>query len=274
MQASLAPQIAPPGANDWNCAPSPDKPRPVILVNGTFTTQAISYQAGSPLLSNAGYCVFTFNFGNPSGIEEMPIQAIGDIRGSGRELAAMVDRVLAATGAEEVDLVGHSQGGGALPGYYINVLGGSEKVNTRVGLAPSTGTTLSTLIYLRSLIPVLGPAVFGGIDALFPALVQQFEGNEFMAETYPDGPTGTADTHRYNIISQHDQVVAPFAGQFFEGPDVTNVLLQDGCAEDLSEHISILYNERAWHHVLNALSPEDASAVPCVPVAPFAPWVR
>src|SRR5699024_1190628 len=162
------------GANDWDCTPTPDKPRPVILVNATFTTQALSYQAGAPLLKNAGYCVFTFNFGNPSGVAQLPVQAIGDLPGPGRELAGVVDPALAATGAEEVDLVGHSQGAGALPDYYINELGGADKVHSRVGLAPSTGTTLSTLVYFRSLVPMLGPALLGSTEAVFPALVQQF----------------------------------------------------------------------------------------------------
>src|SRR5699024_8747060 len=123
-----SPQVPPSGANDWDCTPTPDKPRPVILVNGTFTTPALRYQAGAPLLKNAGYCVCAFSFGNASGVAQMPVQAIGDIHGSGRELAETVDRVVAATGAEEVDLVGHSQGAGALPDYYINELGGADKV--------------------------------------------------------------------------------------------------------------------------------------------------
>src|SRR5699024_6346197 len=156
------------------CTPTPDKPRPVILVNGTFTTQALSYQAGAPLLKNAGYCVCTFNFGNPSGVAQMPVQAIGDIHGSGRELADTVDRVVAATGAEAARLVGHSQGAGRLPDYFINELGGADKVQSRVGLAPSTGTTLSSLVYLRALVPILGPALLGSTEAVFPALVQQF----------------------------------------------------------------------------------------------------
>src|SRR5699024_8938589 len=149
-----SPQVPPPGANDWDCTPTPDKPRLMILVNGTFTTQALSYQAEAPLLKNAGYCVSTFNFGNPSGVAQLPDKAIADIHGSGRELADTVDRVVAATGAEEVDLVGHSQGAGALPDYYINELGGADKVHSRVGLAPSTGTTLSSLVYFRSLVPI------------------------------------------------------------------------------------------------------------------------
>src|SRR5699024_12326196 len=137
-----------------------------------YTTLFRSYQAGAPLLKSAGYCVCTFNFGNPSGVAQMPVQAIGDIHGSGRELADTVDRVVAATGAEEVDLVGHSQGAGALPDYYINELGGADKVHSRVGLAPSTGTTLSSRVYCPPQAPILGPALRGSTEAVFPALVQ------------------------------------------------------------------------------------------------------
>ena len=51
-------------------------------------------------------------------------------------------RVLAATGAAKVDLVGHSQGG-MMPRYYLKFLGGAALVNRLVALAPSNhGTTL------------------------------------------------------------------------------------------------------------------------------------
>src|SRR5699024_1098178 len=201
-----SPQVPPPGANDWDCTPTPDKPRPVILVDGPFTTQALRYQAGAPLLKNAGYCVCALTFGNPSRAAQVPVQAVRDIHGSGRELADTVDRVVAAAGAEEVDLVGHSQGAGALPDYYINELGGADKVHSRVGLAPSTGTTLSSLVYFRSLVPILGPVLLGSTEAVFPALVQQFVDSDFLGEVYPDGPSGADDVDRVNIITEHDQV--------------------------------------------------------------------
>ncbi|WP_405527173.1 triacylglycerol lipase [Streptomyces avidinii] len=56
------------------------------------------------------------------------------------QLAATVDRVLAATGATEVDLVTHSMG--ALPSrYYLKNLGGDAKVDAWVSLAgPNHGT--------------------------------------------------------------------------------------------------------------------------------------
>src|SRR5699024_4672596 len=117
-------------------------------------------------------------------------QAIGDIHGAGRELADTGDRVVAATGAEAGDLVGHSQGAGALPDYSSNELGGADQRHSRGGLAPSTGTTLSSLVYFRSLVPILGPALLGSTEAVFPALVQQFVDSDLLGEVYPDGPSG------------------------------------------------------------------------------------
>lgn len=274
VAAGVFPENPPPGANDWNCTPSPEHPRPVVLVNPTATTQALAWQAGSPLLKNAGYCVFTFNYGNPVWLPEIPFQALGDIRDSARVLADTVDRVLAATGAEEVDLVGQSQGGGILPDYYLKFLGGSGKVHTKVGISPSTGTTLSEVAYLRSLIPVLGPAVYGSLEQATPALIQQVLDSPLAEQVYPDGAAGIPGVRIYSIITQYDEVVTPFVRQYYHGEGVTNILLQDGCAADHSEHMSTLYSERAWLHVLNALDPENAQPVPCFYVAPFAPWVR
>ena len=72
---------------------------------------------------------------------------------SAGELNAFVDKVLAATGAAEVDLVGHSQGG-MMPRYYLKFLGGAAEVHTLVGLSPSNhGTTLDGLSILASFFP-------------------------------------------------------------------------------------------------------------------------
>ncbi|WP_182359253.1 esterase/lipase family protein [Tomitella gaofuii] len=275
VRAGVFPETPPPGANDWNCRPSAAHPHPVVLVNPTGTNQALAWQAGAPLLKNAGYCVFTFNYGNPEWISEIPIQGLADIPTSARTLSDTVDRVLAATGAEQVDLVGHSQGGGILPDYYLTQLGGAAKVHTKVGISPSTGTTMSEVVYLRSLIPLLGPAVYGSLAQATPALTQQAVGSPLMRQVYPSGrPTGIDGVHVYSIITRYDEVVTPYDQQFYRGGDVTNILLQDACAADHSEHISTLYNERSWLFVLNALDPAHAQPVPCFYQAPFAPWVH
>ncbi len=79
-----------------------------MLVHGTFGNMTDSWQALSPLLANSGYCVFALDYGGPAG---SPIQGTGAIEASATQLGAFVGRVLAATGATKVDIVGHSQGG-------------------------------------------------------------------------------------------------------------------------------------------------------------------
>ena len=142
----LFPQTPPPGADNFGCKPSSAHPDPVILVNGTFANQDDNWQAASPLLANHGYCVFTFNYGGSSA--SSVVQGTGDIAASAGQLASFVTRVLTATGAAKVDLVGHSQGG-MMPRYYLKFLGGASHVNKLVALAPSNhGTTLDGLTAL------------------------------------------------------------------------------------------------------------------------------
>lgn len=262
----VLPEMVPAGANDPNCRPSQEHPNPVILVNGTFVNQAANFQAGAPFLKNNGYCVYTFNYGKPVWISEIPIQSIGDIRDSARELAAQVDRVRAQTGAEKVDLVGVSQGGGLMPLYYINKLGGDRYVDKMVGISPSNhGTSGSGAMFLRKAFPPLGQLAYGALEALAPAAGQQAVGSPVQAETYGEGDTRPGVTYT-TIVTKYDEVVTPYTNQFLDGPNVENILLQDGCDLDFSDHLSTSYSERVWRFVLNALDPAHQTPVPCIPV--------
>ncbi|MCM6774100.1 alpha/beta fold hydrolase [Nocardia sp. CDC159] len=271
----LFPESPPPGANDWNCKPAAQHPNPVILINSTATNQALAFAAGSPFLKNNGFCVFTFNYGNPAWLPgEIPLQSLDDIPNSARTLGAEVDRVLAATGATKVDLVGHSQGGGLLPLYYINVLGGNTKVDKMVGISPSNhGTTLSDIAFLRSFIPPVGWWIFDALGLVAPALTQQAIDAPLIEQIYGDGDTRPGVTYT-TIVTRYDEIVTPYDQQYLHGPDVTDITLQDGCPADRSDHIATLYSERAWRFVLDALSPSTAMPVPCIRESPFFPGVH
>src|SRR4029077_3298157 len=183
------PQQPPPGANDPSITVTAEHPLPIILLNATITTQGENWGAGAPVLANAGYKVYTFNYGNITNAPNFPIQATDDIRQSGLQLAAEVDKVLAETGAPKVILIGHSQGGGILPVYYINNLGGADKVSQLIGIAPSNhGTDVDGLIGLQDL-PILGPLPPGAADMFGQALEQQALGSEFQQEVYGNGDT-------------------------------------------------------------------------------------
>ena len=76
--------------------------------------------------------------------------------------------------------------------------------------------------------------------------------------------------HYTVIATRYDEVVTPYRSQFLVGPDVRNVLLQDLCAVDLSEHMAIgLFDRIAFHEVANALDPSTARAPTCSPVLPL-----
>lgn len=260
----LSPSWAPPGSNDPSCRLTAERPRPVVLVNFT-TGSGWEWGAGSPYLRNNGFCVFSANYGNITPLPSFPVQAVGDIRRSAAELADIVDRVRAQTGSDKVDLVGWSQGGGMTPHYYINFLGGAEKVDKFVAIAPGNhGTDGSGLLRPNTLGPLAQPILL----ALLPAFGQQVAGTELAEEVYADGDTRPGPTYT-TIVTKYDEIATPYQNQFLDGPNVTNILLQDDCPLDRSEHLSIGFSERTWRFVVNALDPENATPVPCIEVAPY-----
>jgi triacylglycerol esterase/lipase EstA (alpha/beta hydrolase family) len=260
LAASIAaPGSSPPGANDWSCQPTAAHPRPVVLVHGTFENQRNNWNALSPLLKNHGYCVFTLTYG-----ERIPGDQIGGIRHvpeSAQQLNAFVDRVLAATGAQEVDLVGHSQGG-MMPRWYIKFLGGASEVYNLIGLAPSNhGTTLDGLALLAAYFPGGRETVAAGC----PSCADQIVGSDVLqalnsGDETPDGVVYTV------IQTKYDQVVTPYTSAFLEG--AKNILLQNQCILDGVEHLGISYDHIALRDVLNALDPANARAPICYPVLP------
>jgi triacylglycerol esterase/lipase EstA (alpha/beta hydrolase family) len=260
--AHASPTASPPGSNDLSCKPTAAHPRPVILVHGTFEDMADNWQALSPLLSNHGYCVFALNYGSFSGSGAFGVYATGPIEDSAAQLGSFVDRVLAATGATQVDLVGHSQGG-MMPRYYMKFLGGAAKVHTLVGLAPSNhGTTLDGLFTLASHIPGANAAT-----AECPACAEQEAGSSFMTKLNSGGDTLPGVD--YTVIeSKNDEVVTPYQSAFLTGQNVTNITLQDQCALDQGEHLSMGYDHIADADVLTALDPQHPTRPACTPVAP------
>ena len=261
--AHVSATASPPGANNWSCKPSAAHPDPVILVHGTFGDMSDSWQALSPLLYDNGYCVFALNYGSYNASGNFGIYATGNIEHSARQLSNFVNRVLTATGATKVDLVGHSQGG-MMPRYYIKHLGGASKVNTLVGLAPSNhGTTLNGIFTLASYFP--GSDVF---LADCPACKEQEAGSPFITNLNAGGETNP--NVNYTVIeSRNDEVVTPYTSAFLApAPKVTNITLQDQCPLDQGEHLSMPYDHIADADVLSALDPAHPQHPACTLVLP------
>jgi len=243
---------SPAGAN-VPCTPTAAHPYPVVLTEGTFASMYNSFGAIAPDLANNGYCVYAFNYG-----QTLPLTgffAMGDIRSSARQLSDEVNRVLAATGASKVDIVGWSQGG-MMPRYYISDLGGASKVNMLVGLAPSNfGTNLDGLVNLLAGLGTLGLAT-ALLAVTCDACVQQLQGSSFLTGL---NQAPTAPGVKYVVIeTSRDEVVTPYTNAFLpSGPNVQNITLQNQCSQDASDHLSIGYDSNALQDMVNALGPDS-----------------
>ncbi|MFF3613914.1 esterase/lipase family protein [Streptomyces sp. NPDC002580] len=253
-QAESAPSS---GWNNYSCKPSAGHPRPVVLVHGTFGNSIDNWLALAPYLTSRGYCVFSLDYGQLPGVPFF--NGLGPIDKSAAQLQVFVDKVLAATGTAKVDLVGHSQGG-MMPRYYLKFLGGAAKVNALVGLAPDNhGTTLNGLANLLPYFPGAGDL----LSTATPGLADQVAGSAFMTKLNAGGDT-VPGVHYTVIATRHDEVVTPHGSEYLTGSDVNNVLLQNLCALDLSEHVAIgIFDRIAYHEVANALDPAHASASTC-----------
>ncbi|MDT0389849.1 esterase/lipase family protein [Streptomyces dubilierae] len=245
------------GWNDYSCKPSAAHPRPVVLVHGTLGNSVDNWLGLAPYLKVRGYCVFSLDYGQLEGVPFF--HGLGPVEKSAAQLRDFVDRVLAATGAAETDLVGHSQGG-MMPRWYLRFLGGAAKVNALVGIAPSNhGTDLNGFTHLLPYFP-------GAADLLSrntPALADQVAGSDFLTKLNAGGDT--VPGVRYTVIAtKYDEVVTPWRSQYLSGPGVHNVLLQDLCPLDLSEHVAVgLFDRIAFHEVANALDPGRATPTTC-----------
>lgn len=245
------------GWNDYTCKPSAAHPRPVVLVHGTFANSVDNWLALAPYLEIRDYCVFSFDYGQLPGVPLF--HGLGPIDKSAEQLKTFVDKVLAATGAPETDLVGHSQGG-LMPRYYLKFLGGAAKVNALVGIAPDNhGTTLSGI---TNLLPYF-PGIQDLLTTHTPALADQVVGSPFLTKLNQGGDT--VPGVKYTVLAtKYDEVVTPYRSQFLSGSGVHNILLQDLCALDLSEHVAIgLFDRIAFHEVANALDPAHATPTTC-----------
>ncbi|MET9326506.1 alpha/beta fold hydrolase [Tsukamurella sp. NPDC003166] len=266
------PNGALPGTNDYSCRPTARHPDPVVLVHGTGGGAQTNWGAYAPLLKNNGYCVFSFTYGALPGAP-WPANQIGGTRPlavSAQQLKAVVERVLSATGAKKVDLIGHSQGT-LMPSYYLKRLGGAEKVGRYVSLASLWRGTGGDLGRAASVF-VHGLGVRDPYFPVFESIGDMLPGSHFLDDLWSGGSPYVKGVEYTNISTRYDELVLPYTSGQLDGPagtTVHNIVVQDTCAQDLSDHLAIAGSRRAAYMVLNALDPQHPRAVPCYLVPPF-----
>lgn len=228
----------------------------VLLIPGTTVDpeESFSWNYGKALTAEAiPYCTV-----------QLPNHTDGDIQIAAEYVVDAVRRINEVSG-QQVILAGWSQGASTLPRWALRFWPDIRPmVSSLVGLAPLNN---------RGSVVANGACLAG---SCVPAAWQQSVGSDFMAAL--NSGQQTFDGIAYTVIySRLDEVVTPnLDGSLSvlpEGPNVTNVAIQDLCPTDLSEHLAIIASPAAYAVALDAFQhPGEAADLgrvvvpePCLP---------
>ena len=239
----------PPAAVDVpvNCRPTAARPRPVILVHGTFDSGAnTSPRLGEPL-RRQGFCVISPTLGayagNPArgGLDSIAAA-------SGPQLAGVIDHVRAVTGAGQVDLVGYSQGA-SIAGYTTKVLRPGA-VGRVVSVGGYWGADNSGLIPHQLPAGAAGAALWAanlrGIAELSP-------GSPMLTAWYGLDRTPFLPGVGYTLIATRGDHLLPPERSFVPGPGVRWVIPEDACGGGPATHGGMVVDWRTHTLVTQAL---------------------
>jgi pimeloyl-ACP methyl ester carboxylesterase len=235
------------GLNNFACKPSKSHPRPVVLVHGLGATATENWHFFAPYLMQRGFCVFALTYGET---EHYPGRGgVLPMEQSAQQLADFVDEVRERTGAEQVDMVGHSEGG-IMPRYYIKFLGGHEEVANFVGwAAPNHGTDINGLTRLRTAFPGFDEELANHCGSCPQFMI----GSDFM-QRLNAGKDETIGKVKYTVLAtRYDEVVTPVETSFLRGDNVTNVLLQDADPHAYVGHVGMAWDPLTFELTMKGL---------------------
>ncbi|WP_163510931.1 esterase/lipase family protein [Fodinicola acaciae] len=262
LLAAAAPAAAAPtsGFDDWSCRPSASHPSPVVLIHGLGGNGPGNFALLGPYLASAGYCAFTFTYGQAS--PSIPVGGTIAIADSAKQIVAFSERVRQATGAAKVDFVGHSEG--AFQSLYIpKILGYAGKVHRVVAIAPPThGTTFAGLVnvaYLLGARDLVGQVLNTfGCAACDQLIVGGAAVKQLTAGQISQPGVG------YTILaSRADAIVTPTGTAFVNESGVRNAYVQDTCPLDPVGHVGLAFDTGVAQMVANGLDPAHAKPVIC-----------
>ncbi|WP_158675557.1 alpha/beta fold hydrolase [Nocardia stercoris] len=220
---------------------------PVLLIHGTNADVERSLGPTRQALADDGRCVYGPDFDSTRPLSE-----------SVDYFAAVVEHIRAVNGVDVIDVVGKSQGG--LIARAVSLKFAGQQSNP-----------------IRNLVTVSGPhqgvTEFAGSTNLNPVALlvpglpaaahDMLAGSEFLTELDADGMT--APGVRYTLIgTRTDRIVTPYTSSFIDAPNTTDILIQDGCPEDLAGHLAESADPRTIDLTLNALDPVRHHTVRCV----------
>ncbi len=249
------------GVNKADCTPSAAHPDPVVVLHGLGATYYEDLNVLQSHLAGKGYCTYSETYGDFPGFPY--VGGLRPVADSAAEIKDQILRVLAATGAAKVDIVGHSEGG--FQSLYVTKTQGiADRIDSVVAIAPPThGTTFGGLVNLAYLFGIRSQV--GGVLQTFgcPACDNLITDGAAVA-VLNDGPVAQPGV-RYTIItSRYDEMVTPTSTSFVNEPGVKNQYVQDLCPFDPVGHLNEAYDPNVWNMVTNALDPANAKKFLCL----------
>lgn len=163
---------------------------PILLVHGIADNHTIFASLERALRRRGFTDLSSFDYGVLS----------SDVRSTARELAVAIEKLVAESGYEKVHVIGHSLGG-LITRYYVQRMGGHERVHTLVTLGtPHQGTVLARAGSMLRLVRQLRPD------------------SELIAEL--NEPAPDCDTRFIAFHSDLDQLIVPGRNARIEHPDL------------------------------------------------------
>ncbi|KAG0270254.1 hypothetical protein DFQ27_009046 [Actinomortierella ambigua] len=249
-----------PGVNNWDCKPKPGQ-APLILVHGLLGNGWDNWVFLAPRFLKRGYCVFSITYGR---YKNIPLFAgLDKMENSAQQLSDFIDKVLLATGAKEVDLVGHSQGS-LMPRYYIKNMGGAAKVRKFAAFGSVVyGTDLWGVVPFLTGLGLYDP-IKKIVDPLCLSCYQLLVDSPFLKELNAGGDTAPDVEYRF-IVSMVDSVVTPYTNGILrdKNPKAKSLTLQELCPLDLSNHLTMVNNGIVFSAIHAFLSPSAPQTVNC-----------
>ena len=252
--------------NDFDCR-SETNPNPVILLHGLGATYYEDINVLEAYLQGQGFCTFSITYG-----EYALFPLVGGLKPiseSAAEIAEFVRDVKSKTGAEKVDLVGHSEG--AFQTLYVTKFGGVGDLVQRVfAIAPPThGTTFLNLYNVTDVSPQLTrPLVDQILDTVGCDACSDLLPNGQAVAKLSDGPIAQEGVRYTILISEYDELVTPTTTSFVHEDGVRNLYVQDFCPNDPVGHIGEAYDSNVMELVRNALKDDRAGPKVCVAGSP------
>ena len=138
---------------------------PILLVHGMVDNRSIFTLLRRGLRRRGFGRVLSMNYS----------PATNDIRSAAQDLAEQVESLVADTGYERIHVVGHSLGG-LIARYYVQCLGGDERVHTLVTMGTPHGGTLPARLFPVELCRQLRPGsdVYAELERPAPGCQTRF----------------------------------------------------------------------------------------------------